>query len=107
MEAPDSIGRFHDKTIPEKYGVIYDSFPTNVDLQRLVFNEQGGDEESDLYYVKEVVEKTVSILPKKKRSVHFVDHLYQKIICSHCKQSIGYLYSPVDNDTTLVASCKY
>lgn len=53
------------------------------------------------------MEKTVSILPKKKRSVHFVDHLYQKIICSHCKQSIGYLYSPVDNDTTLVASCKY
>ena len=30
MDCPDSVGRFRDETIPEKYGITYDSIPMSV-----------------------------------------------------------------------------
>ena len=32
MECPESVGRFRDETIPEKYGITYDSIPMTVGI---------------------------------------------------------------------------
>lgn len=30
MDCPESVGRFRDETIPEEYGITYDSIPMTV-----------------------------------------------------------------------------
>ena len=48
--------------------------------------------------MEEIEEQSISILPEKKKSDRFPGFTYQTIICRICKQPIGYMYSPVDQD---------
>ena len=47
----------------------------------------------------------VTFLPEKRESTHFPKYTYQSVLCKHCKQLVGYLYSPMETDPSLVASC--
>lgn len=55
--------------------------------------------------MSDVDEKSVTILPEKKKSTHFTKYTYQSVVCNRCKQLVGYLYSPMETDPSLVASC--
>ena len=55
------------------------------------------------YYVEEIEEESVSILPEKKTSTHFPGFTYQTVICRICKQPVGYLYSPTPQEAGTAA----
>lgn len=99
--SPNSIGYGRDALIPEEYEVFYEEFQPAVRYPystSLIVQSSG--EVTKLYYMEEIEEQSVSILPEKKKSDRFPGFTYQTIICRICKQPIGYLYSPVDRDVT-------